>query len=674
MLANINFIRRFTVIQRVVYSTILQVIILSALLCSAFYALFQLEHQNRQLGQQVLPLATGASNSERSILQLDQRLRHAINSHNSKQFSQRLNAFLLTESIAKQSLQQLQSLSQSEPQLAAAVEPLLTQTQHASEQMQLLLRLVETKLKLSASINDSLGYLLYSIGAARDEMTRLVPLLFADIVDADMAYNSFIADAASVMTAQMFLMSTNNVDQAQQQIKQLTLLVSRMEFQYQALLRANPELAQFPSLLMPLETLSTAIKGDGSFQQQLQRVELDTTIASQRDTMTPLLDQISTDIATVVQLAEQQIKQTEQHTAAKIDSSMQQLLLLAGLCILLLVAMLVNLLATLKRSLTTLTCGIKAIAHGDFSQQIDTNLPAEFARLATWLNQASTSNRNLMASLRQGGRELDQAATVSSQITELQRQQLNNQSTKTTQIAIAVQQLNCSMQSIIDDCAATVAQNQLNADLIEQGQSALSHTSTHFESLSHHLNENQLCMDQLEQQVMEIGAVAEVITSIAQRTNLLALNAAIEAARAGTQGRGFAVVAAEVRELAKQTGLQTDSIETMLAGLHQAASKARNSTTVCRQEMDKTTQLRQHLADANQQIHNSIDEVKNRTETIATATQIQTEHCHQINQNITHLAEQSSQRQQQLDELSVQSNQVAAIATEQRQKLRNFVV
>lgn len=82
----------------------------------------------------------------------------------------------------------------------------------------------------------------------------------------------------------------------------------------------------------------------------------------------------------------------------------------------------------------------------------------------------------------------------------------------------------------------------------------------------------------------ELKAAADVITDIADQTNLLSLNASIEAARAGEHGRGFAVVADEIRGLAEQSADSASRITTIIEAL------IKNSNTTV-DTMKKVTEI-----------------------------------------------------------------------------------
>ncbi len=80
-------------------------------------------------------------------------------------------------------------------------------------------------------------------------------------------------------------------------------------------------------------------------------------------------------------------------------------------------------------------------------------------------------------------------------------------------------------------------------------------------------------MAQLAAAAKQIGAVTDMISEIAGKTNLLALNATIEAARAGDAGKGFAVVASEVKSLANQTAHATHEISQQITAMQSATTE-----------------------------------------------------------------------------------------------------
>lgn len=115
---------------------------------------------------------------------------------------------------------------------------------------------------------------------------------------------------------------------------------------------------------------------------------------------------------------------------------------------------------------------------------------------------------------------------------------------------------------------------------------------------------------------MEIRDAAQLITSIAEETNLLSLNASIEAARVGEQGRGFAVVASQIQKLAEQSNDSAKYIDNIINVLFEESGKAvesmKETKNVISEQSKQLTQTEQQFTE----IYENIDITKKSVTTI----------------------------------------------------------
>ncbi len=133
--------------------------------------------------------------------------------------------------------------------------------------------------------------------------------------------------------------------------------------------------------------------------------------------------------------------------------------------------------------------------------------------------------------------------------------------------------------------------------------------------------------EETNESVKAISQAAEVITSIAEETNLLALNASIEAARAGEHGRGFAVVADSIQKLAEQSNSSAREIMEIIGALIQESEKTvetmKEVNATVEEEGRRVEETKQIIGRVAGEIDNSlaeIDVVNEKSGTIRQAT------------------------------------------------------
>ncbi|WP_394156122.1 methyl-accepting chemotaxis protein [Vibrio campbellii] len=656
----------FSLIQTISATFLTIIALVIALSTASFKGMELVGEQFEELSQKALPMAMANSTLTRNVLEQVKLLNYGMQITDPTELPLTISQI---EALAKQSDGLIEQTSTVAEHLSSMLRENVAELHQVTNS---ILSKQSAVIQMQSDINAAVGGFRYGLSSIGPEMNRISSFLSEDNPESSDAANRFIASANSMESTFLLMMTQTELEKAEQEYREMRNRIAGINLAFDDFKEWHPEVNEFTSLVAPYDMVQAGFNDGGVLrliltkleQSEQQKAEFQRASQLANETMY-LLDQVSDAASDLIDDRKSVVHSTIQN--ASLTSVIS-----AGVISLVVLVTWFGLRTWINRGLKNILSRLSALTEHDFRGKAQEVGPFELKEVARKLNQVIDSTHDSISTVTRNCETLYQTAEISHDAAEQTNQSLTVQNSALASMVTTVTQLEASIREIAMVTNASSEVSHLATKHTVKGVGVVEKNRQRLESLENSLNMNEQSMLELDERVKQIREMVDMISGIADNTNLLALNAAIEAARAGDQGRGFAVVADEVRKLARDTSQQTTNIREIMNELVAAAERSRKAVSDSREEMSCALQSSQQVKSAFTDINEAVQLIQQRVDQISVATEEQERATADVSQAITHISDQGEHTKLQLESMVESSEQVSDIAGHQQAMLHKY--
>lgn len=253
--------------------------------------------------------------------------------------------------------------------------------------------------------------------------------------------------------------------------------------------------------------------------------------------------------------------------------------------------------------------------------------------------------------------ELQAAANQQATGAKEQASAMNEISTTISELLATSRQIYESAQRVAEIAGQTAASARAGDGTVEKAHQSVETIRRQVDQIVNHMLE-------LGKKSQEIGGVLDLVSELAEQTNILAINATIEAAGAGEAGKRFAVVADEIRKLADRVGGSTKQIRVLIDDVRGAVNTTVMATETGAKAVDAGSRQFNDVAAAFRQITGLVSTTTDAGREIELSTKQQTTAVEQVNVAIASVAQATKENEASSGQTLATASQLAQLSTE----------